>query len=103
MATLAGDPEKPGLYVQMLTWKKGNFSHPHFHPNDRFITVLSGTWWVATGNKFDPEHLTVPMKPGTFVTHLAKGVHWDGAKDEDTTILIIGEGPGTATPAEQAK
>ncbi len=103
VATLAGDPEKPGLYVQMLTWKKGNSSHPHFHPNDRFITVLSGTWWVGTGNKFDPEHLTVPMKPGTFVTHLAKGVHWDGARDEDTTILIIGEGPATATEVEEAK
>jgi len=75
-ATLGGDPDKPGLYAQLLTWKKGNFSRPHFHPNDRFITVLSGTWWVGTGNKFDPANLTVAMKPGTFVTHLAKGVHW---------------------------
>ena len=40
------------------------------------------------------------MKPGTFVTHFAKGVHWDGAKDEDTTILIIGEGPGSDGRAE---
>jgi quercetin dioxygenase-like cupin family protein len=103
-ATLVGDPGKPGLYVQMLTWKKGNnFSRPHFHPNDRFITVLSGTWWVGTGNKFDPANLTVPMKAGTFVTHFGKGVHWDGAKDEDTTLLIIGEGPATGTLAEEAK
>jgi hypothetical protein len=103
-ATLAGDPDKPGLYVQLLTWKKGNnFSRPHFHPNDRFITVLSGTWWVGTGNTFDPANLTVPMKPGTFVTHFAKGVHWDGAKDEDTTLLIIGEGPATGTLAEEGK
>jgi hypothetical protein len=103
-ATLAGDPDKPGLYVQLLTWKKGNnFSRPHFHPNDRFITVLSGTWWVGTGSRFDPENLTVPMKPGTFVTHFAKGVHWDGAKDEDTTLVIIGEGPATGTGVAEAK
>jgi quercetin dioxygenase-like cupin family protein len=103
-ATLVGDPGKPGLYVQMLTWKKGNnFSRPHFHPNDRFITVLSGTWWVGTGNTFDPANLTVPMKPGTFVTHFGKGVHWDGAKDEDTTLLIIGEGPVSGARAEAAK
>jgi hypothetical protein len=103
-ATLAGDPDKPGLYVQLLTWKKGNnFSRPHFHPNDRFITVLSGTWWVGTGSRFDPENLTVPMKPGTFVTHFAKGVHWDGAKDEDTTLIIIGEGPATGTGVAEAK
>ena len=103
-AVLYGDPDKPGLYVQMLTWLKGNhFSRPHFHPNDRFITVLSGTWWVGTGDKFDPDNLTVPMKPGTFVTHFGKGVHWDGAKDEDTTLLVIGEGPATGTLAEAAK
>jgi len=29
-----------GMYVQMLTWKKGNGSLPHFHPNDLFFLVL---------------------------------------------------------------
>jgi hypothetical protein len=74
-------------------------SRPHFHPNDRFITVLAGTWWVGTGSKFDPES-TVPMPAGSFVTHLAKGVHYDGSKDGETIIEIVGEGPATATPAE---
>jgi len=101
--TLAGDPTKEGFYVQMLTWKKGNFSRPHFHPNDRFIYVLDGTWWVASGNKFDPANQTVPVKAGSFVTHFAKGVHWDGAKDEDATILLVGMGPATNTPVEEAK
>jgi quercetin dioxygenase-like cupin family protein len=88
----------------MLTWKKGNFSRPHFHPNDRYIYVLEGTWWVGTGNKFDPDNLTVPMKAGTYVTHFAKGVHWDGAKaDEDATIILIGNGPATNTRVEEAK
>src|SRR5262249_3860221 len=102
-ALLAGDTDKPGLYVQLYTWKKGNFSRPHFHPNDRFIYVLDGTWWVGTGNKFDPANLTVAMKPGTYVTHFGKGVHWDGAKeDQDTTILVIGEGPATGTRVPEA-
>jgi predicted metal-dependent enzyme (double-stranded beta helix superfamily) len=101
VANLAGDPAKPGLFVQMRTWLKGNFTGPHFHTRDRFITVLSGTWWVGTGYDFDPANLSVPLKPGTFVTNLAKGVHWDGAKEEDATILIVGEGPSTATGIEQ--
>jgi predicted metal-dependent enzyme (double-stranded beta helix superfamily) len=46
-AILAGDPSKPGLYVVMVKWLPGGMSRPHFHPNDRFITVLRGTWWVA--------------------------------------------------------
>lgn len=101
---LAGDPEKPGLYVQMLTWRKGNnFSRPHSRPGDRFIMVLSGTWWVGSGDEFDPAKLTVPMKPGTFVTHFAKGLHWDGAKDEDATILILGEGRAVNTQVGETK
>jgi hypothetical protein len=101
---LVGDPSKPGLYVVLNKWKKGNnFSRPHFHPNDRFITVISGTWWVGTGTKFDPENSTVPMPAGTFVTHFGKQIHWDGAKDEDAILLIVGEGPATSTRVEETK
>jgi len=103
-ANLVGDPSKPGLYVQMLTWLKGDhFSRPHSHPNDRFIFVLSGTWWAGTRTTFDLANLSVPLKVGTFATHFAKQVHWDGARDEDAALLIIGEGPATNTPAEAGK
>jgi quercetin dioxygenase-like cupin family protein len=99
-ALLVGDPTKEGLYVQMVKWLGGDhFSRPHFHPHDRFITVLGGTWWVGTGTKFDPE-ATLPMGPGAFVTHFGGQVHFDGAKEEDATLLIVGEGPGTSTPAQ---
>jgi quercetin dioxygenase-like cupin family protein len=101
-AVLQGDPTKPGLYVVLNRFKPGNFSRPHFHPNDRFITVVKGTWWVATGNKFDPA-LSVAMPAGSFVTHFAKQVHWDGAKDEEAWVLIVGEGPATLTRVEEAK
>ena len=100
-AVLVGDPEKPGLYIVINKWLAGNnFSRPHFHPNDRFITVLKGTWWVGSGTKFDISQ-TVPMPAGSFVTHFGKQVHWDGAKDEDAVLLIMGEGPATATAAEE--
>ena len=98
-AVLQGDPTKPGLYIELVKWHPHHMSHPHFHPNDRYITVLSGTWWVGTGTKYDPDH-TVPMPPGSYVTDLAKGIHYDGAKDEDAVIEIVGEGPATMTPAE---
>ena len=82
----------------MTKWLAGNhFSRPHSHPNDRFITVLSGTWWVGSGPYFDP-NASVPMPAGTFVTHYGKQVHWDGAKDTDAVLLIVGEGQATSTP-----
>lgn len=31
------------------------------------------------------------MPAGSFVTHFGKQVHWDGAKDEDAVLLIMGE------------
>ncbi len=98
-AVLLGDPDKPGLYIVLVRWTAHHMSRPHWHPNDRFITVISGTWWVGTGSKFDRDS-TVALPAGTFVTHFGKQVHYDGAKDEDAVLQIVGEGPATATPAE---
>jgi hypothetical protein len=99
-AVLYGDPSKPGLYIIRYKWKSGNMSRPHFHPNDRLIVVLSGIWWVGTGEVFDPSS-TVPMRAGTYVTHYGKKIHYDGAKDEDAIIEVHGIGPATSTPAER--
>ena len=101
-AVLVGNPDRPGFYIVLTKWLAGNhFSHPHFHPNDRFITVLKGTWWVGTGTKFDPNNGTVALPAGSFVAHYAKQVHYDGAKFEDTVLLIVGDGPATSVPAEE--
>ena len=97
-AVVVGDPAKPGFYMVYTKWTKGNhFSRPHFHPNDRFFIVVSGTWWVGSGPNFNPD-ATVPMPAGSHVIHYAKGVHFDGAKGEQATILVWGEGPATSTP-----
>ena len=99
-AVLFGDPAKPGPYVMRLKWLPGNMSRPHFHPNDRFFVVLSGTWWVGTGEKFDPDS-TVPVPAGSYVVHYGGKVHFDGAKDEEAVIQVWGMGPASSTPAEK--
>jgi hypothetical protein len=78
------------------------FSKPHFHPNDRFITVVQGTWYVGTGNKWDKD-ATIGVKAGGAVTHFAKQVHYDGAKDEEVVVIITGEGPATNIPVEMSQ
>ena len=98
-AVLFGDPSKPGPYVVRLRWLPGNMSRPHFHPNDRFFVVLSGTWWMGTGEKFDPDS-TVPVPAGSYVIHYAGKIHYDGAKNEEAVIQVWGMGPATSTPAE---
>jgi len=99
-ATLIGDPAKPGLYVVLQKWLPHNNSRPHFHANDRFITVLSGTWWVNTGAKYDPDGFK-PVPADSFVTHYANQIHYDGAKDAECILQIVGIGPATSMPAEQ--
>lgn len=97
---LYGDPSKEGPYMVINRFSPGAFSRPHFHPNDRFITVLKGTWWVGSGSKFDTNNI-LPMRTGTFVTHFGKGIHYDGAKDEEVMVLITGMGPATSTQVKQ--
>ena len=95
-AVLYGDPAKPGPYAVRNKFSPGNMTRPHFPPNDRYILVLSGTWWVGTGEKYDPDS-TTPMPAGSFVVHFGNKVHYDGAKNEDCEVLIYGEGPATST------
>jgi quercetin dioxygenase-like cupin family protein len=99
-AILYGDPAKPGPYAMLIKWKAGNMSRPHYHEHDRFFVVVSGTWWVGTGPKFDPES-TKPMPAGTYVLHYANGIHYDGAKQGDAIIALHGMGPVSTIPAEQ--
>jgi hypothetical protein len=76
---------------------------PHRHPNDRFVTVLEGTWYTGTGDTFDPAR-AVPLRPGSFMMHPAKAVHWDGSRGDETVVVqIIGYGPGTSTLVDATK
>ena len=97
-ALIYGDPSKEGLYIQLMKWHAHHNSTPHSHPHDRFITVISGIWWVGTGTKYDMDS-TVPMTAGTVVTDYANEIHYDGAKDSDCVLEIVGMGPATTTPA----
>jgi quercetin dioxygenase-like cupin family protein len=100
---ISGDPAKPGIYVIRIRFAPGNMSRPHFHDQDRYVTVMKGTWWVALGpdaDKFDPSK-TKPVKAGSIVKHPAGAHHYDGAKDEEVIVQIIGMGPVKTTQIGQ--
>jgi len=98
-ANLYGDPSKPGLYAYILKRGPNMWSMPHFTDNDRFVTVLEGTFWVGTG-PFDPQR-TMPLKAGSFVRDLAGRIHFEGTKDDGATLYVVGIGPSPAHPAER--
>ncbi len=92
-----GDPTKPGIYVIRLNWPANVMSLPHTHPEDRHVTVISGTWWAGVGETFDPD-TAVAMTAGDHMFHPAGGAHWDGAKSDGAVIEITGYGPTGLTP-----
>lgn len=89
---LYGDPKKEGVYVIRAKFAPHTMSRPHWHPEARYVTVISGTWWGGTGDSYDPD-LTVPVSAGGFAVHTPGEVHYDGAKDEEAVVQIIGIGP----------
>lgn len=91
-ALIFGDPNKPGIYGILIRWDPGHYSKPHFHSTDRYVYVVSGTWWVSASDTYDPDK-TYPVPAGTYVRDIANTVHWDGAKDEPCLLMLVGEGP----------
>ena len=98
-----GARDKEGQCLEIIRWKPGNFSRPHYHCRARHAVVLEGTWWVATSNVYDPANLTVPYPKGSVVTNLPGGVHYDGAKPEtsDAVVAIFMQCPLDGIPAEK--
>jgi quercetin dioxygenase-like cupin family protein len=101
-AIISGDPAKPGeVYVVRNRFSPGTFSMPHFHPETRYITVIRGTWWVGSGPKFDRD-ATTPVPAGSTVVHHPNQIHWDGAKDEEAVVQIMGVGPSATIRVDEA-
>jgi quercetin dioxygenase-like cupin family protein len=67
---------------------------PHFHDQDRYIYVVSGTWWVSSSNHYDPK-TTYPMPAGSVVQDVANTVHYDGARagGPPAILELVGMGP----------
>jgi quercetin dioxygenase-like cupin family protein len=100
-----GDPSKPGIYVTRITWAPGTGSRPHYHDQARYITVLKGTWYVATGpdaDVYNPDKMT-PVKAGSFIYEPSGGHHYDMAKDEEVIVEILGMGPVATTSLEPGR
>jgi quercetin dioxygenase-like cupin family protein len=103
--TIVGDSSKPGMYVTRITWAPGSGSRPHYHDQARYITVLKGTWWVATGpdaDVYNPDKMT-PVRAGSFIYEPPGGHHYDMAKDEEAVVEIIGMGPVGTTSLEPGR
>ena len=92
---ISGDPGKAGLYVVRLDMPPGYKIAPHWHPTDEHVTVLSGSFALGMGDKFDAATLG-DLPTGTFAA-LAPGVRHFAAAKGETVIQLHGVGPWSLT------
>ncbi len=91
LAVLEGDPFKPGLYTMRLQMPAGYRIPPHWHKKFEHVTVISGTFNLGMGEKFDTSKAS-SMPTGTFGFLAPKMKHYAFA-DEPTVIQLHGQGP----------
>jgi uncharacterized protein (TIGR02246 family) len=90
IAVVHGDPMGKGDYTIRLKFPAGYMFPAHYHPNAEHLTVLSGSFQLAMGEK---EGGTLhDYKPGDFLYIPGKKPHYGGAKSE-TVIQLHGIGP----------
>jgi quercetin dioxygenase-like cupin family protein len=91
IALFEGDPTKEGPFVFRVKIPDGYRVPPHMHPKTERITVISGTFNIGMGDKFD-ENGTKAMTAGTYGYWPAGMKHFVWAKGE-TVLQFHGRGP----------
>jgi quercetin dioxygenase-like cupin family protein len=94
-AVLFGDSKTPGPYVERVRYPPHFVLQPHSHPDQRTYTILSGTWYIGYGDKFDESKLQA-LPAGSFYVEPAGVSHFVASKDEPVIFQLSGTGP-TAT------
>lgn len=92
IAPLIGDSTKPGPFVERVKFPPNRTSQAHSHPEDRTYTIISGTWYVGYGDKFDPEKLKA-LPAGSFFTEPANVNHFSLTKEDGLVVQVTGVGP----------
>jgi quercetin dioxygenase-like cupin family protein len=90
-AVLEGDPKSPGAFSMRLKLPADYKIPPHWHPGHERVTVISGTFNVGQGDRFDSSKGKV-LPAGSFMLMPPKTNHFAWVKEE-TIIQINGIGP----------
>jgi len=91
---LKGDPDQPGVYTILLRVPAHTQIAAHSHQDDRIATVISGTWHIGYGDRFDAAKLKA-LPPGSFYTEPPGRNHFAQTGDEAVEVQITGFGPSS--------
>jgi quercetin dioxygenase-like cupin family protein len=90
-AILLGSPAKEGAFVIRLRFPAGYIVPPHRHSKDEFVTVISGRFTAAHGERVDRASLKF-LTSGSFI-HLPAGMPHYAVAEVESVVQINGVGP----------
>jgi quercetin dioxygenase-like cupin family protein len=93
-AILEGDPGKEGFYAMRMMFPEGYKIAPHTHPQGEHVTVISGTFNMGMGEKFD-QSAGQTLPAGGYFTMPAGMKHFAWTTGE-TVVQVSGIGPRTS-------
>lgn len=96
LATVQGDPGKEGPFTYRLQVPANAKVPPHFHKAVENVTVLSGTFYLGLGTKFD-SGAGQPIPMGGFLSVPATHPHFAWTTTEGAVLQVHGTGPSDIT------
>lgn len=91
IAVVSGDLSSKGPFVFRFRMPGGYWIHPHRHPVDARLRVISGTFLVGMGERLDSTKVEV-LKAGREIRLSAGMAHFEGTRGA-TVVEISGDGP----------
>lgn len=91
LAVVVGQPSEKGPYTIRVKVPRGVKLMPHKHTEDRVYTVISGTFYIGLGEKFDAEKLEAyPPSSVIILPGDTPHFHWAKAGEYITQVTAIG-------------
>lgn len=92
LAVVVGEPAQPGPYTIRVKVPAGTKLMPHWHPEDRVYTVISGVFYVGRGDRFDADKLEA-FPPGTVIVLPGNTSHFHWARSGEYVSQVTAIGP----------
>ncbi len=96
VALISGNEKSTGMYIYRVKFPKGHKIMPHFHSDERIITVIAGSLYVGYGNSFNPKEMK-SIQEGGIYTEPKEQAHYVWAKDGEVELQVVGYGPSIRT------
>ena len=100
-AVVSGNPKQAGPYVLRVKMTEDARLPPHRHPDVRYVTVLTGEFYVGFGETFDLGAMK-RYPAGSLIVIPANAPHFGWVKSGESIQQDIGWGPTGSSPVSPA-